>query len=307
MQSIDLNLLVALEALLAEGSVAGAARRLGLSSPAVSRALGRIRNALGDPILVRAGRRLVPTPRALALRTQVESLVEGARGLLRPEGEAKPETLDRTFTIRSSESFAGGFAVRLLKATREVAPKVVLRFIPEGEEDVDTLREGRADLDVGVIDFDAPEIKVQTLFRDRIVGVVRAGHPLAKGKVTPKRFVEFPHVSASRRGKNRGPIDGALEALGLTRSVSLVVPTSYAALFAAAASDLIAAVPQRLAAETAMMFGLHFFGLPVEVPGMEIAQAWHPRFDADPGHRWLRRVVQSVCGDRREPRLDSRK
>jgi DNA-binding transcriptional LysR family regulator len=300
MQSIDLNLLVALQALLAEESVAGAARRLGLSSPAVSRALGRIRNALGDPILVRAGRRLVPTPRALALRAGVEALVGEARGLLRPEGDVVPTTLDRTFTIRASEGFAGSYAVRLLKAVQAVAPKVVLRFIPEGEEDVDTLREGRADLDVGVIDLTAPEIKVQTLFRDRAVGVVRAGHPLAKGTVTARRFVEFPHISASRRGKSRGPIDEGLAALGLARSVTLVVPTSYAALFAAAGSDLVAAVPKRLVLDSAAAFGLHAFRLPVRVNEMEIGQAWHPRFDADPAHRWLRGIVRAVCGDRRD-------
>lgn len=305
MQSLDLNLLIALDALLAEGSVTRAAAKVGLSTPAMSRALGRIRSALGDPILARAGRRLVPTPRALALRPRVRALVAEAQALLRPEREISPELLERTFTIRASEVFAGAFAAEILRAVRAEAPRVVLRFAPEGEEDVEPLRDGRIDLDVGAIGQTGPEVKVQALYRDRFVGAVRRGHPLMRGEVTPSRFAAHGHISASRRGRARGPIDDALRGIGLEREVALVVPGFYSALAAAAGSDLVASVPGSLAGLAEASFRVRTFPLPLAVDPVEVSLAWHPRFDADPAHRWLRGVVRSACagmagGDRSE-------
>ncbi|WP_422931475.1 LysR family transcriptional regulator [Singulisphaera sp. PoT] len=292
MHSMDLNLLVVLDALLSEGSVAGAARRLNLSSPAVSRGLGRVRKVIGDPILVRAGKRLVPTPLALGLRVRVQALVQEARDLLCPSGEVVPQSIERTFTIRSSDIAVGAaFAARLVETIRVEAPGITLRFVGEGEEDVESLRDGRVDLDIGNLGPTGPEVRTQLLMRDRFAGVVREGHPLLKGKITPKRFVEYPHVSASRRGKARGPIDEALRELGLTRSVTLVVPTAYSALFAVAASDLVAAVPERSSDHALGRLGLRTFSLPVKTEPVEVHQAWHPRLDADPSHRWLRQKV----------------
>ncbi len=292
MHSMDLNLLVVLDALLSEESVAGAARRLNLSPPAVSRALGRVRKQVGDPVLVRAGRRLVPTPRALALHARVQSVVLEARGLLSPVGEVVPQALERTFTIRAADAAVGAaFATPLMETIRTQAPKVTLRFIAEGEEDVEPLRDGRVDLDIGALGQTGPEMRLQLLIRDRFVGVVRGGHPLSKGHVTAKRFAEYPHVSGSRRGKARGPIDEELRALNLSRAVTLVVPTVYAALFAASASDLVAAVPERVTSHAVSMLGLHKFPLPVKTAPLEIFQTWHPRFDADASHTWLRRQI----------------
>src|SRR5262245_37563525 len=147
MQSMDLNLLIALDALLHEGSVAGAARRMNLSAPAMSRTLSRIRHSLGDPILVRAGRNLVPTPRALEIQGRVRSLIENAQTLMRPEVSADVSALDRSFTVRASDYVAGIFGARLIALMAKAAPKVTLRFANEGKEDVDALREGHIDLD----------------------------------------------------------------------------------------------------------------------------------------------------------------
>lgn len=300
MQSIDLNLLTALDALLDEGSVLGAARRMNLSAPAMSRTLGQIRQAFGDEILVRAGRRMVPTPRALELRGRVHSLLDDARQVMRPEGHADPATLARGFTVRASDYVAGVFGASLQAIAGREAPRVTLRFADQGKEDVTALREGRIDLDIGVLGSIGPEIRMQTLLQDRFVAVVRNGHPLLKGRMNAARFAAAAHVSASRRGLSHGPIDDALASQGLSRQVRFVVPGFHAAMLTAAASDVVAAVPLAVAV-TAMRLGLkvRHFDLPVATPAIAIAQAWHPRFDKDSGHRWLRQAVRKAVSANR--------
>jgi DNA-binding transcriptional LysR family regulator len=295
MQSMDLNLLVALNALLDEGSVLGAAKRMNLSAPAMSRTLGRIRRAMGDEILVRAGRRMVPTPRALELQGRVRNLIEDARSVMRPEGVADPAALVRGFTVRASDYVAGVFGATLQAIVTREAPLVTLRFADQGKEDVTALREGRIDLDIGVLSQIGPEIRQQILLRDRFVALVRSGHPLLKGRMSARRFAAATHVSASRRGLSRGPIDDALAALGLSRQVRFVVPGFHAAMLTAAASDIVAAVPLAVAA-AAIRLGLNirYLDLPFSTPEVAIAQAWHPRFDRDSGHRWLRQAVRKA-------------
>lgn len=295
--ALDLNLLVALDLLLREGSVARAAQKAGLSAPAMSRALGRIREATRDPILVRAGRKLVPTPRAEALRERVQRLVEEAERVLTPRELIFDHRLERTFSIRTSDSAAGLLAAPLAARLQAEAPRVRLCFLGERAEDDDALREGRIDLEIGAIGAHAPEIRAQMLFRDRSVGVVREGHPLLREPITPRRFAGFTHAGVSRRGQARAPVDEALAKLGLTRSVGIVVTSFYAALAVAAQSDFVTVVPGSFARRVTLRQRLQWFPLPVPVPTLTLGQAWHPRFDADPGHRWLRASVKAVCGE----------
>ncbi|HYA74143.1 MAG TPA: LysR family transcriptional regulator, partial [Roseiarcus sp.] len=244
MTGVDLNLLTALDALLAEGSVAGAARRLGLSASAMSRTLARLRATTGDPLLVRAGRGLVPTPRAVELRDRVRETAKEALALLRP-AIVGPDlsALERTFTIRANDGFVETFGARLLAALTDAAPGIRLRFAPKPDKDVRALREGLVDLEVGVLGQAGPEVRVQALFRDEFVGVVRDGHPLlAAEEITPELYAACGHVVASRRGNTNGPVDQALAALGLRRNILAVVPGFSAALAIAKASDLVALV-----------------------------------------------------------------
>ncbi len=291
---LDMNLLVTLDALLSEGSVVGAAQRLNLSAPAMSRQLARIRHLLGDPVLVRAGRGLVPTPRAEGLRERLRGLVAEAEALVRGD-EIDLLRLERTFVIRANDGFVGTFGAALASLAAQEAPLVRLRFAHQDKEDVEALREGRIDADVGVIGAMGPEIRLQALFHDRFVGVVRRGHPLA-GEVTPERFAAFPHVSVSRRGRFSGPIDVALAALGLKRFVAIAVANFNDALAIVRTSDHVAAVPARLT-EPARA-GLHSFDLPVKTDALAVSLAWHPRFDADPAHRWLRAALRTACSSR---------
>ena len=294
MSEPDLNLLVALDALLADASVAGAARKLGLSASAMSRTLTRLREATGDPLLVRAGRRMVLTPCAEALRERTRAAVHEARALLRPSGlEPDIGRLQRTFTIRANGGFVEGFGAALIAAISAEAPHVRLRFAPKVDKSSAYLRDGSADLEIGVVGNMGPEVRVQALFRDRYVGVVRRGHPLASGPLTAERYAAASHVVASRRGQPLGPVDAALAALGLERQVVAVVPGFPSALGIARASDLVALLPASYLA--AQPDGCWVFDLPVTVEGLTISQMWHPRSEADPAHRWLRQLVLSVC------------
>ncbi|MGH8111205.1 MAG: LysR family transcriptional regulator [Rhodanobacteraceae bacterium] len=303
MPDYDLNLLTALDALLAEGSVAGAARRLGLSASAMSRTLARLRATTGDPLLVRAGRGMVPTPHAIELRERVHDLTQDAHAVLRPAAaDLNLATLQRSFTIRSNEGFVEIFAAPLVAAVTAAAPNVRLRFVPKPDKNVRALREGIVDLEIGVLGESGPEVRLQGLFRDHFVGVAREGHPLLeKGKITPERYAACGHVVASRRGLTSGPVDKALADLGLARAVVAVVPGFRAALEVASASDLIALVTSSFfdAAQASRKkfnsMQVRSFPLPVRTEVITVSQMWHPRLDADPAHRWLRGLVLATC------------
>ena len=290
----DLNLLATLDILLSEGSVAGAARRMRLSPSAMSRALARLRETMGDPLLVRAGRGLVPTPRAIELRDRASQLVREAEAVLRPVAELSLKTLVRTFTLRTSEGFVETFGPDLVARVGEVAPGVRLRFMQKPDKNSAPLRDGDVDLETGVIGpTTGPEVRAQALFRDRFIGVVRKGHPLGQGRITPARYAAGRHISVSRRGLDKGPIDESLEVLGLEREIATIVGGFSTALALARASDLVASVPERHTAISRV--GMHSFALPVPVQGITVSLLWHPRLDADQAHGWLRRVVRDVC------------
>jgi DNA-binding transcriptional LysR family regulator len=299
MQMPDLNLLVTLEVLIDEGSVARAARRLRLSPSATSRALARLRETMGDPLLVRAGRGLVPTPRALELRERVAQLVQGGCEVLRPVEKLDPAKLVRTFTLRSSEGFVETFGPRLVARVGREAPGARLRFVQKPNKDSTPLREGSVDLETGVVDqATSPEVRTLALFRDRFVGAVRKGHVLAKGRVTLARYVAGRHVGIARQGTEQGPITEALRTVGKEREIVTIVAGFSTALALARGTDLIASVPERHTG--GLRDGMHSFALPFPTPEITVSLLWHPRMDADPAHRWLRGCVREVCGTRGE-------
>jgi DNA-binding transcriptional LysR family regulator len=294
MATPDLNLLATLDVLLAEGSVARAAQRLRLSPSAMSRALARLRETTGDPLLVRAGRGLVPTPRALELRERVSQLVHDGQAVLRPAEKLNLKQLVRTFTLRTREGFVENFGPDLIARVSAEAPGVRLRFVLKPDKDSGPLRDGTVDLETGVVGkTTGPEVRAQALFRDRFIGVVRMGHALTKGKITPSRYAAGKHIGVSRRGLDRGPIDEALQPFGLEREIVTMVGGFSAALALARASDLIASVPERTTGN--LRAGMHNFPLPVSMPEVTVSLLWHPRLDADPAHRWLRSHVRDAC------------
>jgi DNA-binding transcriptional LysR family regulator len=281
MADLDLNLLAALDVLLAEGSVTGAAQRMDLSTSAMSRTLTRLREATGDPLLVRAGRGLVPTPHAIALRDQVRQLTRDARTVLSPQVNGLDvESLEKSFTLRTSEGFLERFLVPLIAAVRDAAPRVRLRFAPKPDKDTQPLREGPVDLDIGVLTLSGPgaagpEIRTRFLFRDTVVGAVRPDHPLLCEAITAERYAACEHVVASRRGATSGPVDDALAEIGLERRIAAIVPGFPDALHLAQGSDLVALVPRSCLSGNPLVS----FDLPVPTPEVVVSAMWHPRLD----------------------------
>lgn len=301
MDYIDLNLIEALDALLAENSVTKAAARLHTSAPAMSRALARLRRAFDDPLLVRAGRDLVPTPRALELRGEVHAVAARARALFAPPSTADPRTAVRMFDLQVTDMLSTTFIPSLIDDLRVQAPGISLRLRPENLEDTPALREGLLDLEIGSIRPGDPEIRSETLVTETLIGAVRPDHPLAKVKtVTPQRFAEADHIVVSRRGRAHGPIDEQLAALGLRRRVAAVVPTFAGALFLARETDVVCIAPARLGRPMLDMLGLRTFPIPVELPSVTIGMAWHPRNHYDRTHQLLRertRHIMTVVAD----------
>lgn len=295
MSTPDLNLLVTLDVLLAEGSVAHAAKRLQLSPSAMSRALARLRETTGDPLLVRAGRGLVPTPRALELRNRVSQLVQDAKEVLRPAEKLNLKQLVRTFTLRTSEGFVENFGADLVARIGKEAPGVRLRFVQKPNKDSTPLRDGTVDLETGVVEkTTSPEVRAQALFRDRYIGVVRIGHPLTRGQITRTRYAAGRHICVTRRDIDKEPIDEALEPFEVKREIVVTIVGGFStALALARNSDLIASVPERHTGN--LRTGMHSFTLPVSTPEFTVSMLWHPRLDADLGHRWLRECVRDAC------------
>ncbi|MFE2628138.1 LysR family transcriptional regulator [Streptomyces sp. NPDC059374] len=289
MDHVDLNLIEALDALLAENSVTRAAERLHTSPPAMSRALARLRRAFGDPLLVRAGRDLVPTPRALELRGEVHAVTSRARALFAPSATADPRTAVRTFDLQVGDMLSTTFIPRLLDDLRAEAPGISLRLRPESLEDSPALREGMVDLEVGIVRQGHPEIRSETLLTEKLTGVVRPDHPLARARtVTARRFAAADHVVVSRRGRAHGPIDERLAEAGLSRRVVAVVPSVATALFLTRETDVVGVAPAGLGRSMLRTLGLHTFPIPLELPPLTVGMAWHPRNDHDRTHQLLR-------------------
>lgn len=297
MKPYDLNLLTALDALLATGSVTAAAERVHLSTPAMSHTLARIREVFGDPIFVRAGRRLVPTPRALALVEPVGRILAQAQALRAGPDRSQLKDLQRHFVVRAPDGIAVVFGAPLMSALAQSMPRVTVQFLPEAHGDVGALREGRIDIDVG--SFRDKDVEVQTveLSHQPLMGLVREGHPLLTGRLTVKRFAAERHVALAARPGEASPVDTALARLGVKRTVALSVPNAYGAAVIASRSPLVACLPQRMAQAMKNGLKLAAFELPLEVPTDPMLMAWHPRHGADAAHMAFRDLLRQVLTD----------
>jgi DNA-binding transcriptional LysR family regulator len=296
MGKLNLNLLVALEALLNERSVSGAGKKLGLSPSAMSRALMRLRAVTGDQLLVVAGRKMVPTPHAEKIAERVKTVIRDVQAVLQPSEPLEIKQLQKTFKLRANEAFVLSYAARLSALVAAEAEDVRLEFIPKLNKDIQPLREGVIDLDIGVISGDGAELKAQTLYRDVFVGVVNPDHPMLKHRrILTEQYVAFGHVVASRKGHANGPVDEALSDLGLRRDIKVMVPTFPSVLAVVLQSNLIGLVPRIFChawnnlkhKDNAVVP----FELPFKTPEIVISQTWHPKMDADPGHKWLRGLI----------------
>ncbi|WP_262705977.1 MULTISPECIES: LysR family transcriptional regulator [Streptomyces] len=299
-EDLDLNLLRVFDALMDTGSVAEAAVRLHLSAPATSRALGRLRRAMNDPILVRAGQGLVPTPFAQRSASRVKALLDAAAELRADTAERDPRSWQRAFSIRLNDALVPILVPRLLRRVTADAPGVQLRFLAQNSKEPDLLRDGSIDLDVGAMGPPPVDIHTAKLFTARFVAVVAADSDLGRSaKLTINDLCAHPHISASRRGLAAGPLDDVLEQIGRSRHVAAVVPSYTAGALAALEGGAICLIPHLTAAhliERGLPLRRH--EVPLALPTTDVELRWHRRVDEDPASQWLRdhlkRTVQSL-------------
>lgn len=292
---IDLNLLVALDALLETRHVTQASKRLGLTQPATSHALARLRALLGDPLLVRSGGVLVPTPRALELGPDVRAILMSIRRTL-SSAPFDPGTASRAFTIATADYIELVLIPALVSELQRLAPLTDLVVRPPPE--LAALGSGELDLAIGVNMTDAPSIQRRKVFVDGLSCVVRAGHPVLRGlgrRERPgldlDRFVELGHVFITVYGTRGGAVDDALAKKKKKRRVVAMVPSFLAAPAIVAESDLVLTMPSRLAARLAPAFDLRILEPPIELGQYEVTMYWHARMQRDPAHTWLRQLV----------------
>ncbi|MBL9048225.1 MAG: LysR family transcriptional regulator [Tabrizicola sp.] len=297
LRTVDLNLLVILDALLREGGVTGAALRLNLTQPAVSIALRRAREMFGDPLLVRSGAGMRPTPAALALAPRLAEAMAGVSGLFSAR-VFDPATSTRSYCVSTSDLAEILMLPGLMSGLRAAAPGVslVVRSVEAVPLSSPEARDGDLDLTIGGMPVPGKPYLDAVLFQDQFVMLARGGHPALTRPLTVERFAALPQALVSPQGTSPGgPIDTALAGFGLTRHIALSL-TRFAALPAVLAqSDLVACVPRALASLPAYTGPAESFPLPFPSPGYTMRMLWHPRHDADPSHRWLRMIAQMAA------------
>ncbi|MEM9072761.1 MAG: LysR family transcriptional regulator [Myxococcota bacterium] len=305
MESSDLAVLATLDALLQEGSVSGAARRLGLSAPAVSHALAKLRDRFGDPLLVRAGRSMVLTPRAEALKPKVQDAMSVAARVFEDEGDFVPGSMSRTFSITMTDYVLTVFGGALDAALQEAAPGLDLRVFLNAVDDPQKLRSGETDLAIGIYGELPPELRTRVIITDRFVCAVRKDHPVVRKRLSLAQFLKLEHIQVAPRGRPGGYVDELLQERGATRRVARAVPFFRAALELTANSDRVVTISERIARKLGPPLGLKILEPPLPFEPFALSMVWHPRFDADPGHRWLRErllEVTEAMGARSHPR-----
>jgi len=244
--------------------------------------------------LVRTGRTTTPTPHATAIREHVHALVHQVQAVLSPKRAVDLATLDRVFTLRWHDSITTAVGADLLAAVRAEAPGVRLRFLVESVSDTNELRRGHIDLEAGTTEPDLPEISRELVGHDRVVVVLRAGHPLTAEPLTLERYTAAEHITVSRRGRLRDPIDDALLDRDLHRAVVAAAPTAVAAMRLVRGDDFLAAVAERTGRSMLDDLGLVALPLPLETPPVPLHLAWHQRYDGDHAHAWLRARTLAV-------------
>lgn len=291
---VDFNLLPVLDAILRTQSVSKAAALVGLSKPAASHALARARAQLGDPILVRAGQRWVLTERARALAPRVRAALVEARHVLSAERPFEARSLRREFRIHATDQMLSLLGLQLGHEVTRLAPLVSLRFLPLHGDEAGALR-SEIDLALGVFHDLPPDVRTQTLFDDRYVCVLRAGHATIQGKLTLDQYLALRHIVIAPRDAPGSLVDTVLAEQKLVRRAVRWVPYYASALEFVSASDCIATMSERLARHHAARFALQVLQPPFELPACAGTQVWHPRLDAEPAHIWLRRLVARIA------------
>ena len=287
---IDLNLLTSLDALLTTQSVTRAAQELGRTQPAVSHALRRLRELLGDELLVRTPKGMQLTPRAQELRPAVRAAIEAAEAVLQEAPAFDPARAQRSFRVAMADQASFLLLPPLVERISREAPGVRIEQPPGLVQSlVDDV-----DLAIGVFRDEPATVRQEPLFREEFACVIRRGSAAARGKLDVERYLALPHLLVAPRGLPGSPLDDALAKVGQRRRVVLTVPHFLVAPHVIAATDLVWTAPVRLARAFAHL-PLAVREPPFRVDGFTVAMRWHARLDRDPGLRWLRGVLREIA------------
>lgn len=289
---LDLNLLATLDVLLVEGSVTAAARRLGITQPAVSHKLRRLREVLGDPLFVAGPRGLVPTERAVALARPLRLALEQLGAALGEPRPFDPATAQQAFTLSGADLFEFAGLPRLLAVLAAEAPGVTLAVQPRQPDLFERMERGEVHFGFGPGFSERAGLRQLKLEDEPFVVMARAGHPLLRRPLTLERYLDADHLLIAPNGRPGGFVDDALARLGRTRRVALRVAHFAPAPFLVAQSDLLLTAPRSLGRAAAEHVALSKRPLPLDVPPAPSRLAWHERFDRDPGHAWLRAAIR---------------
>ncbi len=293
--SIDLNLLVVFDALVAEGHVTRAAERIGLTQPAVSHALNRLRALFGDPLFVRSPRGMMATPLAQDIAPSVRSILEQVEGVLLGGRTFDPASSTRQFTLGLSDYAAFVLLPRLTARLDREAPGVSLVVRNTSRSvGLPMLEDGGAELIAGNFPDPPTHMREDLLYEEDFICAGRGDHSGLDGTIDLDRYLSLRHLQVSMKGNPKGYVDAVLAERGLKRNVAVTVGHFLMAPMLVDASDLVATEPRRLFAPLAGRLPLKLFPPPIDIPPFRVVQTWHARHDADPGHQWLRRVLREV-------------
>lgn len=291
---VDLNLLKLFDALLKEGSVTGAGARLGLSQPAASRGLGRLRKVLNDRIIVRTPKGWELTPRAIALSSQVGKLLDDARLIVVPS-EFCPSTASGRFSVATADHLAFLLMPEMSKTLTMLAPGMDLVMPPQSGDNIDLITQGGADLAIGAFEDLPARFYCKRLYDEDFVCVVRQGHHVINQPLSVDAFASMSHISVIIKGEGNSAVDNVLNQHGLSRRIAVKSPHFLVAATIAAESDFVLTIPRRLANRIVKSMPLHMLELPIEVPTFTPSIIWHEKMHHDPAHRWLRNQILEVA------------
>jgi len=302
LSAFDLNLLRVLDALLREGSTVKAGARIGLSQPAVSAALARLRSGLGDELFFRSGQGLEPTEYARSLELPLRDIFSGIEGILQSPMKFIPESAEQNFKISGSDFFAEMLMPRLADRISRQAPGVRVQLVDlVADTNLDSVENNEVDLALAPVLPLPGWAKRRTMFRSKYAVIARRGNPhfahagLKPGDVVPiDLFCDLGHVLFSPEGKLAATGDVALARVGRQRRVVMTMPVFSGVYGAVSESDLIALLPHQLARHVSARFGLDLFEPPMPVDTVEIIMVWHKRSTASPGNQWLRSQIADI-------------
>ena len=297
---MDLNLLVVLDALLEERNVSRAANRVGLSQPAASHALRRLRSLLDDPLLIRGGRSYMLSARAHALRIPLRCMLSKAREVIGVPPTFDPASAEREMRVIVSSSLSPALLEAVYHRLATAAPGVTLHVLPVEREKVHAHRglgDGEMDMAVGVFPQNPRDIHKQTLYRDSVVCLLHRAHPLAKGPLTMERLLCFPHLLVSYYSMPFGPMEIALAGLGQRWRIGAHLPDYALVPSLLERRELIATIPRRIAEDLTKHRPLVVRDFPLPLPSLELVLIWHASNLDEPVHAWVREQFSQAAND----------